>query len=107
MCDLDEIECDYDLFRDLTEMMPQNEHPLDRALRTNDVALRTYYWEHGNASDWDTLPSSVKDSYKRPPAMPEPRLPKGTYYIYGKGTSLIPITAEQASENWVHAFCVA
>ena len=106
MCD--DPECDYDMFRDLAEhSMPDEEHPLDRALRTNDIALRCFYWEHGNADEWESLSGSERESYRRPPTLPEHRLPKGTYYMYGASGCLRPLSKKEADDNWNYAFCAA
>lgn len=104
MCD--DPECDYDLFRDLAEAAPDAEHPLDRALRTNDMALRCYYWEkgHGAATGWDSLCEDEKDLYKRLPYVDEHRLPSGTYYTRGASGCLRPITETEAMENWSESF---
>ena len=98
-------ECDYDLFRDLTEnATPAPEHPLDVALRTNDAALRCYYYEHGEAASWPQLTAREQQAYCRPPSMPETGLARGTYYIYGKGGSAVPVTETYAREHWIHSF---
>jgi len=101
----DDAECDYDMFRDLTEgVAPTQEHPLDIALRTNDAALRCYYWEHGDASDWGMLTVLERDSYIRPPSMPETRVASGSYYIYKSDTVLQVVTPEYAHEHWMYSF---
>lgn len=114
-------ECDYDLFRDLTERTTADnttgklwntnarflvaaEHPLDVALRTNDAALRCYYYEHGEAASWPQLTAREQQAYCRPPSMPETGLARGTYYIYGKGGSAVPVTETYAREHWIHSF---
>lgn len=98
-------ECDYDLFRDLTESVQSAaEHPLDRALRTNDAALRCYYYEHGEAGSWAQLTAREKQAYCRPPLFSEARLAPGTYYVYGKGGGAVPVTETYAREHWLHSF---
>ena len=105
---MSDTECDYDLFRDLAEQtVPDDEHPLEMARRTNDMALRCYFWEHGNVDAWDTMSSAAKSSYKRPPMVDEIRLPSGTYYIYGAHGTLVPVTAAEALDNWAISFCAA
>jgi hypothetical protein len=101
----EEPECDYDMFRDLTEgVPPEEEHPLDIALRTNDPSLRCYYWEHGDANDWGMLTKEVQESYNRPPEIPELKVPSGSFYVYGTGTSLQVVTEAHAREHWMHSF---
>ena len=98
-------ECDYDLFRDLTEnTTPAPEHPLDVALRTNDAALRCYYYEHGEAASWAMLSASEREGYNRPPSFPEARLPSGTFYVYGQGGCAVAVTETYAREHWIHSF---
>lgn len=101
---MEETEYGYDLLCDLMGAKLAEEHPLDRALRTNDAALRCYYWEHGNADDWHQLSQREKDSYDRPPVIPEHRLKSGIYYGYGAGHSIVPMTEQCAREHWAHSF---
>lgn len=100
-----EDECDYDMFRDLTEKLPATqEHPLDIALRTNNPSLRCYFWEHGDADEWDRLSPADQLTYNRPPAVPEPKVPSGSYYMYGAGDSLVVVAEKLAREHWMHSF---
>lgn len=105
MCD--EPECDYDLFRDLTERAHvPDEHPLERALRTNDAALRCYFWEEGKeaARGWDRMQASAKRAYDRVPVLDERRVPSGSYYMYGGRGGLQVITEQVARANWDSSF---
>ena len=105
MCD--DPECDYDLFRDLTERphVP-DEHPLERALRTNDVGLRCYFWERGKeaAQNWDSVCAADKSTYVRPPVLDERRVESGSYYMYSGRGGLQTITEQQARDNWNESF---
>jgi hypothetical protein len=36
--------------------------------------------------------------------VPEPKVPSGSYYIYGAGDSLMVIEETLAREHWMHSF---
>ena len=95
-------DCEYELLN--APMLSTQEHPLDVALRTNDPSLRCYFWEHGDADDWDHLSPADRQTYNRPPAVPEPKVPSGSYYVYGAGESLCVIEEQLAREHWMHSF---
>lgn len=101
----EDSECDYDLFRDLTEgTTAAPEHPLDQALRTNNAALRCYYYENGTAAGWDLLCAHEQAGYNRPPSLHEPSLPFGSFFIYGKGGCAVAVSETYAREHWIHSF---
>ena len=73
----------YDMLLDMNNYTAV-EHPLDKALRTNDQALRCYYAEHGEKAtklNWGRLGSAARASYRRLPIVSGSGLPSGTFFI--------------------------
>lgn len=98
---------DYDMFRDLVERgsCPLDEHPLDRALRTNNIGLRCYYWEMGRTDEgWGSLRQDEQKAFERPPVVQERRVPSGMYYMYSIDGSPTTIDEDTARAHWSCSF---
>ena len=105
MSDSEYEDC-YNYLQELNESV--EEHPLDRALRLNDPALRCFYYENGRSTlGWQELADEQKESYRRPPNVPLPELPRGTYYVINESGQACTLSEQQAAENCFDSFCSA
>jgi hypothetical protein len=80
------------------------EHPLDKAMRTNDQALRCYYAEHGDALGYHSLGASKRAEYERLPIVEWSGLASGTFFIQLYSGKVQEIDEEAARQHPMFAF---
>lgn len=97
----------YDLMVDLFERPPTAEPPLDKAMRTNDQALRCYYEEHGEKATktrWHTLSAAARAEYKRLPIVTGTGLGSGSFFVRDYNGTAVQITDLNAREHPMFAY---
>lgn len=86
------------------------EHPLDKAMRCDDISLRCYYEEHGyqdTMNHYNTLSSDEKGTYYRLPRVAAAGIPAGAFYVRTYDGRYQEITADDAAEHPMYAFVAA
>ena len=91
----------------LMEDLGASEHPLDKAMRTNDLALRCYYVEHGEKAakrDWHGLSAASRALYKRLPIVAGTGLASGSYFFRTYTNKVQPITERMSGDHPMFAY---
>lgn len=84
-----------------------DEHPLDQAMRCNDVALRCYYEEHGlrqTRNKFHLLTPEQRKAYDRLPVVHASGLHPGAYYVRTYDGRYQEIAKADAADHPMFAF---
>ena len=102
-----DIASDYVLVTDAIDRPPTAERPLDKAMRTNDQALRCYCEEHGEKKAqlaFHRLSAKARATYKRLPIVENTGLPSGSFFIRTYKDKVFPITDREAADHPMFAY---
>ena len=102
-----DVASEYVLVSNATDRPPTAERPLDKAMRTNNQALRCYCEEHGEEqtkSAFHLLSAEAQAAYKRLPIVANTGLPSGTFFIRTFKDKVLPITDQEAADHPMFAY---
>ena len=105
--ELREAASNYVLVSEAIDRPPTAERPLDKAMRTNDLALRCYVEEHGEEQTkqkFSTLSVRERAAYKRLPIVADTNLPSGSFFVRTYKDKIHMITEKEAADHPMFAY---